>query len=215
MTIEDFKPALVMTIKDLDTLKVVSDPFRVQILEILVSEPQSVNQVAEKMGLPPSKLYYHVNMLEKHGLIQVVDTTVHGNIIEKHYWISAYDIRMEESLCSFGTPEGQENVTAMMVAPIDATRQDIIRSLEARAFAIERGAEKHPRDVLVFRELSNISDEQADEFLSRLKELTKKFEGASNQESGDDVQTHALTIAFYPSFYYDQPRDEGEEDPED
>ena len=215
MSIEDFKPAPVMTIKDLETLKVVSDPFRVQILEILVSEPQSVNQVAEKMGLPPSKLYYHVNMLEKHGLIQVVDTTVHGNVIEKHYWISAYDIRMEESLCSFGTPEGQENITTMMVVPIDATRQDIIRSLEARAFAIERGAEKHPRSVLIFRELSNISDEQADEFLSRLKELTKKFEGAGNQESGDDVQTHALTIAFYPSFYYDQPKDEGEEDPED
>jgi DNA-binding Lrp family transcriptional regulator len=215
MTMEKFKPAPVMTIKDLETLKVVSDPFRVQILEILVSGPQSVNQVAEKMGLPPSKLYYHVNMLEKHGLIQVVDTTVHGNIIEKHYWISAYDLKMDNSLCSFGTPEGQENVVTMMVVPIDATRQDIIRSLEARAFALERGAEKHPRDVLIYRELSNISDEQADEFLSRLKELTQMFEGATDQESGDDVQTHALTIAFYPSFYYHQPRDEGEEDLED
>ena len=78
MTKKDFQPAPVITISDLDTLKVVSDPFRVQILEVLVHEPQTVNQVAEKMGLAPSKLYYHFNMLEKHGLIQVVDTTLHG-----------------------------------------------------------------------------------------------------------------------------------------
>ena len=207
MTKKDFKPAPTMKITDLDTLKVVSDPFRIQILETLVSEPQSVNQVAEKLGLSPSKLYYHVNMLEKHGLIQVVDTTLHGNIIEKHYWVTAYDIRLDESLCCFGAPEDQENVTAVMIVPIDATRQDIIRSIESRKFALDQGAEEHPRQALIYREVSNLSDEQANEFIKRFKTLTEEFEAASNQESGEDVQTHALTIAFYPSFHYGQPEE--------
>ena len=199
-----------MTISDLDTLKVVSDPLRIQILEVLAPEPQSVNQIAEKMGLSPSKLYYHVNMLEKHGLIQMVDTTVHGNIIEKHYWVSALDIRLDENLCCFGLPEGQENVAAVMVVPIDATRQDIIRSLEARMFALDQGAEEHPRKAMIYRELSNLSDEQANEFIQRFKTLTEEFEAASDQASSEDMQTHALTIAFYPSFYYEQPKEKPE-----
>jgi DNA-binding Lrp family transcriptional regulator len=207
---KDFQPAPVMTISDLDTLKVISDPFRIQILEVLVPEPQSVNQIAEKLGLSPSKLYYHVNMLEKHGLIQMVDTTVHGNIIEKHYWVSALDIRLDENLCCFGTPENQENVAAVMVVPIDATRQDIVRSLEARMFALDHGAEEHPRQAMIYRELSNLSDEQALDFIQRFKALAAEFETASDKESGEDVQTHALTIAFYPSFHYEQPKNEQE-----
>lgn len=212
MTKKDFQPAPMMTISDLDTLKVVSDPFRLQILELLVQEPQTVNQVAEKMGLAPSKLYYHFNMLEKHDLIQVVDTTLHGNILEKHYWVTALNIRLDDSLCCLGTPEDPDEVVAMMVVPIEATREDMIRSLEARRFALDQGAEEHPRQAVIYRELSNLSDEQAKEFIARLKALTKEFEVASNQEKGEDVQTHALTIAFYPSFHFDQPGDENEKE---
>jgi len=208
MTKKDFQPAPTMTITDLDTLKVVSDPFRVQILEALVHKPQTVNQVAEKMGVSSSKLYYHINLLEKHGLIQVVDTTIHGNIIEKHYWVTALDIRLDENLCCFGTPEEQDNVTTLMVVPIETTREDIIRSLEARRFALDQGAEKHPREGMIYREVSNLSDKQANEFITRLKALAKEFEAATNQESGEDIQTHALTIAFYPSYHYEGQKED-------
>jgi len=212
MTKKDFQPAPMMTISDLDTLKVVSDPFRVQILEFLVQEPQSVNQVAEKMGLAPSKLYYHFNMLEKHGLIQVVDTTLHGNILEKHYWVTALNIRLDDSLCCLGSPEDPEDVVAIMVVPLEATREDMLRSLEARRFALEQGAEHHPRQAVIYRELRDLSDEQADELRSRINALTEEFESASNREKGEDVQTHALTIAFYPSFHYEQASNENEKE---
>ena len=210
MTKIEFTPAPIMTIEDLETLKVVSDPFRVQILEVLVSEPQSINQVAEKLGLPPSKLYYHVNMLEKHGLIQVVDTTVHGNIIEKFYWVSAYDLRMDESLCRFGTPEGTEGVTAMIIAPLEAAREDIIRSLEARSFNLEQGAEPHPRNVFNSRVMARISDEKAEEFDARLKELCKEFSASETPEDNEDAVTWGLAMVFYPSFYYDPPQEDKE-----
>jgi DNA-binding transcriptional ArsR family regulator len=212
MAMKNFQPAPRMTISDLDTLKVVSDPFRVQILEVLVQEAQTVNQVAEQMGLAPSKLYYHFNMLEKHGLIQVVDTTLRGNILEKHYWVTARNIRLDDSLCCLGTPEDPEDVVAMMIVPIETTREDMIRSLEARRFALDHGAEEHPRQAFIYREVSNLSDEQANEFLARLKALTKEFEAASNQEKGEDVQTHALTIAFYPSFHYEGSHSENEKE---
>jgi len=64
----------VFIINDLETLKVVADPVRNQILEVLEKKPQNVKEVADKLGLAPSKLYYHFNMLEKVGLIKVVES---------------------------------------------------------------------------------------------------------------------------------------------
>ena len=199
---EKFKPAPVLMVKDLETLKILADPLRNQILEMLAPGKLTVNQIAEKLGLTPSKLYYHINLLEKHGLIQEVDSIIKANIIEKVYWITAYECKMDENLCNFSTPIGQQSTMTSMVAPIDTTREDILRSLEARATALEQGAEPHPRDVIVRREVQNMSDEIADQFVDRLNEILKDFKNYEGDESDQDTHTRALTIAFYPSFYY-------------
>jgi DNA-binding transcriptional ArsR family regulator len=199
---EEFKPTPVLEVKDLETLKILADPLRNQILEILAPEKLTVNKIAEKLGLAPSKLYYHINLLEKYGLIQEVDSILKGNIIEKVYWITAYECRMDENLCNFSTPEGQQSVMTTMVAPIDTTREDILRSLEARATALEQGAEEHPRQVIIYREVRDMSDELADQFAERLKAVLEDFEKISDDEPVEDTHTRALTLAFYPSFYY-------------
>ena len=129
---EEFKPAPVLMVHDLETLKILADPLRNQILEILAPEKLTINQMAEKLGLTPSKLYYHINLLEKYGVIQEVDAIVKANIIEKVYWISAYECKMDDSLWNFSTPEGQESVMTAMVTPINSTREDMLRSLEAK-----------------------------------------------------------------------------------
>jgi DNA-binding transcriptional ArsR family regulator len=210
---EEFKPITVGRISDLETLKVIADPFRKQIIEILVPNPQTINQIAEKLGLSPSRLYYHVNLLEKHDLLRVVDTTVRGNIIEKHYWVTAYEYKIEDGLFNFGTPEGQKQISDLMVSAIETTREDIIRSLEARAYNLEHGAEEHPRMVLIDRVLSKLSDDQADEFIVRLKALIKDFEAADSTQLAEETQNHALAVVFYPSFYYQEIQGEGSDQP--
>jgi DNA-binding Lrp family transcriptional regulator len=200
---EEFKPAPVMIVQDLETLKILADPLRNQILEILAPEKLTINLMAEKLGLTPSKLYYHINLLEKYGLIKEVDAIVKANIIEKVYWISAYECKMDHNLCNFSTPEGQESVMTAMVAPIDSTREDMLRSLEARATALDQGAEEHPRQVVIFREVRNMSDKTADQFAERLKTVLEDFENFEGDKEGKDAHMRALTLAYYPSFYYD------------
>ena len=204
---EEFKPAPVMMVEDLETLKILADPMRNQILEILAPEKLTINQMAKKLGLSPSKLYYHINLLEKYGLIQEVDSIVKANIIEKVYWISAYECKMDHDLCNFSTPEGQESTMTVMVTPIDSTREDMIRSLEARATALNQGAEEHPRDVVIYRELRKMSDQAADAFSERIKEVLDDFEDYEEDGESEDIHVRALTVAFYPSFYYEPDED--------
>ena len=207
----EFKPAPVMMVHDLETLKILADPLRNQILEILAPEKLTINQMAEKLGLAPSKLYYHINLLEKFGLIQEVEAIVKANIIEKVYWISAYECKMDHDLCNFSTPEGQESVMTAMVAPIESTREDMLRSLEARATALDQGAEEHPRKVVIYREVRNMSDQTADQFAERIKTVLEDFENFEGDEEGEDAHMRALTVAYYPSFYYDPNDANGEQ----
>ena len=211
---EEFKPAPVLMVPDLETLKILADPLRNQIMEILAPGKLTVNQIAEKLGLAPSKLYYHINLLEKYGFIKEVDSTVKGNIIEKVYWITAYDWKMDHELFNFSTPEGQQSVMTSMVTPIDATREDIQRSLEARASALEQGAEPHPREVVIYREVRIMTDQVADEFEERLKAVLEDFRNYEAGETDEETHSRALTVAFYPSFYYesqegDEPQENG------
>jgi DNA-binding transcriptional ArsR family regulator len=190
----------VFIIKDLETLKVVADPVRNQILEVLEKKPHNVKEVAEKLGLAPSKLYYHFNMLEKVDLIKVAETRQVANLIEKYYVTTAAFIDIDHNLLNFATTEGKENMFTMVTSTIDTTREDLLRSLHARTFQLEQGASGKSRSLMVTRYVSNLDDEKADEFHKRLEALLEEFIEADTKDP--DHQTYAMTLALYPSFYF-------------
>jgi DNA-binding transcriptional ArsR family regulator len=187
-------------IKDFETLKVIADPIRNQILEILLNKPQNVKEVADKLGLAPSKLYYHFNMLEKFGFLEVVETRQVSNLIEKYYQATATYLSIDPNLLTFNTDEGKESIQSVMAATIDTTREDLLRSLQARSFQLEQGAAEQPRSITISRNLSNLSDEQYKDFYKRLDALIEEFSKSDSKDPND--QTFALMIAFYPSYYY-------------
>jgi DNA-binding transcriptional ArsR family regulator len=202
------KPQEVFEIEDLETLKTIADPLRTQILERLVDEPKTVKEVAADLGLTPSRLYYHVNLLEGHGLIRVVDQRLVGNLVEKVYRATAYKFKGVESLLSFDTREGKDMINTMFGNVLDATREDLLRSLEARTYALEMGAAEHPRAVTVNRQVYRLPESRAEELLERLIALMDDFADAAVDEAsdGEDEPTHAYAFmaAFYPRFDYSE-----------
>jgi DNA-binding transcriptional ArsR family regulator len=202
---DEIQPAELYMIKDLETAKAIADPLRLQILEVLIPAPLTVKQMAEKLGLGASKLYYHVNTLEKHGLVQVVETQVHGNLIEKRYWVTAYTYSVEQEIYNFNVQEqeGQENIIASVLTTLDTVREDFARSIEARAYNLEHGAEPHPRHVIKWRAVCRIPDERMEDFQVRLSQLLDEFE-ALDQPAKMDLQSWAFTVLLYPTFYYEQ-----------
>jgi DNA-binding transcriptional ArsR family regulator len=206
---DEYLPIEAITIHDLDTLKIVADPLRNQILETLVLEPLTVRQVAHKLGLSPKKLYYHVRLLEGRGLIQVVETRTVSNIIEKVYRATATSLVVAPSLGCFSTGEGVVDTRAVNTAVLDLTREDLVRSLEARADQLGEAARKPPRGMILFRELRRLDEASAHVFHARLNALLRDFETAEAarmptagtlQEGA--TQTYSLTVVFYLRFGY-------------
>lgn len=195
-------------IADLDTLRAIADPLRVQIMELLESQSLTVKQVAEKLGLAPSKLYYHFGALEKLGFIEVAETRMVANMLEKTYKSAAHVLDVDPALFTFNKAGDNEPINILLSSTIDATREDLIRSMQARQFQLEQGAEEKPRRVIVNRVVSSTSEKRIEEFQDRLLKLIQEFE-AEDKTSKSTDQPYALTVAFYPSFYFDKTSKKG------
>ena len=72
-------------VENIEDLKVISDPFRIEILVSLGTHPQSGQELAEVMKVSRSKVHYHLKELEKHGFIKVVKQNIVNGIVQKFY----------------------------------------------------------------------------------------------------------------------------------
>ena len=79
------EPPDIYTMTRLEQVKVVADPLRVRILELLCDEALTTKQVAERLGEKPTRLYHHVDALAKAGLIRLADTRQVRGTVEKYY----------------------------------------------------------------------------------------------------------------------------------
>jgi hypothetical protein len=90
---------------------------------------------------------------------------------------------------------------------LDTTREDFVRSIDARAFNLEHGADPRPRKVFNQRMICQIPDAQMEAFQTRLQALIDEFTEMEDVD-GEDSHPWAFTVLLYPSFYYNQPEDE-------
>lgn len=193
-----FVPADMITITDLDTLKVLADPLRLRIRE-LMTEPCTVKQIATELDIPPTKLYYHINLLEKHGLITVVDTRIVSGIIEKQYQVSARTVRVARALLSPSGAEGDESINVTMNGLIEDMRNDLRDSMHAGLFDMSDDAPPH-RGMHLSSARFALTDEQASDFYHKLENVFKEFRDLSEKQRDDKNIKHWKTFTtFFPS----------------
>jgi transposase-like protein len=200
-----FEPAPQQRIDQLDTLKVFSDTLRQQIIEAITEEPKTVKQIASMLDLVPTKLYYHVNLLEQHQLIRVVDTRVVSGIIEKRFRASARQYTIAPALLTPGqaSPDAGEGdfsaVRAALNAILSPLDSDIRRS--ARAGALQFG-EQVPleRRLRFWRGTSRLTLDDALEFYHRLDALISEFEARNVHDH--TAQAYTIVAGIYPTVYF-------------
>ncbi len=191
----------VFLIQDRATLKVIADPLRARIMDILAFQPLTVKQIAARLDSVPGKLYYHINLLEKHGFLRVVATRRVSNMLEKTYQAAATQMDIAPALLTTTTSEGKDAVYDLITSTLDATRADMLRSLQTRFRQLEQGAGQRVRSVVINRDIRHLPDARAEEFALRLKNLLEEFGSMEVPEGSPEAMHYGLALAFYPSFY--------------
>lgn len=194
-----FTPAPEMTISDLETLKVLADPLRLSILEYLM-RPSTVKRIAEKINKPATKLYYHFNLLEKHGLIVLVDTRIVSGIIEKHYQAAAKVYRVAKNLLAPGSTDFDEGLELTLNGMFQAAKQEILDNIHDQTIDMGEEAPWHRR-MNISQVRMALTAKQFTEFrdkLAALVEKTQRWTDENDEDTSASVTVLKLLYVTYP-----------------
>jgi DNA-binding transcriptional ArsR family regulator len=189
---QTLEPIEVMEITSLEVLKILADPFRIQIIESLRG-PQTVKTVAQQLGVTPTKLYYHINMLEQHGLVRVVSTRIVSGILEKSYQVSAKSFEASPSFIS--KQAAPEDALSLATSILDAAKLEMRRAYNSGEFQIPETGKKPEYSVMMVRSIKSLSKARAKTLRDRLNKLLAEFDDDQNSETQD----YSLTIAYHPT----------------
>lgn len=117
----------VLILTQLEQLKALSDPLRVQILHLLIEKTYSGQQLSQLLDVPRPKIHYHLKELEKNELIYLVSESKKRNMTEKLYKAAARSFIPAKDLLPYQTTQG-ESGKIMTLTALDRTKE---RALEA------------------------------------------------------------------------------------
>jgi hypothetical protein len=167
-----------------------------RIMEELCTAERTTKQVAQRLGEKPTKLYHHVEALERVGLIRLARTRQNRGTIEKYYIAVARQFRADSrifSVADAGSQAEGDPLQAVISNIFDRTA-DEMRGLMAQNAGRE-GIEE--QGVLSYLEIRT-GARQGRQLQARLMKLIKSIEDGPDRGDKPGGKRYRLTLAFYP-----------------
>jgi DNA-binding transcriptional ArsR family regulator len=202
-------PDDILVIDDVEVLRIVADPLRLRMLELLRREPATAKQLAQALNVPLKKLYYHINLLEEHKLIRVTGTNIVSGIIEKQYQVTAYRLSVARSLlaASSTAPTAVEGIETLLSFLLGHTESEIRKSL--RAGLIDPSQTDLDKGGLVLgRVWMHLTPQQASELKERIHAVIDEFAHQQATSNDSEGRYYELLTGFYPVL---EPPNSGED----
>jgi len=182
------------TLERPEQIKALAHPLRQQILELMIEAPITTKQVADRLGEKPTKLYHHVDTLERAGLIRLVKTRRKRGTVEKYFEAVAERFVMDRQTIEVRAPADDEQgqLETLIATSLDETLQEI---REAMGTGLIR-ADDDEGDSVFIRSHLRMSPQQMSMLVERLQEWIRDCQSSHDPEA--DME-YGLTVAFYPT----------------
>ncbi|MEM8860080.1 MAG: helix-turn-helix domain-containing protein [Chloroflexota bacterium] len=193
----DYPIADKFIIKDLETLKKLTHPQRIEILQNL-GHPKTVKDIALAIDADPTKLYYHIRQMEQIEVIKVVETNIVSGIVEKTYGVTAKEYTVDKSLFSGDDVDFTDDDFSNMVSAIfNSTLNHVKKSAKAGLINLNEDGPKRTTAIMSGQFL--LTEEQLEKFGQKMQEVMTEFGEYTEQNSNsEDSQGYVYTIAFFP-----------------
>jgi DNA-binding transcriptional ArsR family regulator len=166
-------------IKDAAGLKAVADPLRHHILTLL-DTPKTVKELAEAIGRPPDRLYYHMGVLERAGLVKAADAR--GE--ERRYALVSQVMTMDPNL---PIPPGAAG--GMITGILERAQREYAQAIQHNKRGRKRrsmlGLTYHVLDEAQFRELCKRFEELVAEYEDANQTVNEPGGEAADEPTGD------------------------------
>jgi DNA-binding transcriptional ArsR family regulator len=192
-------------VSDVETLKALSDPLRLRILETMVARSDtawSVKELATALDVPQTRLYHHVELLVERNLIRLASQRVVSGIIESRYRVAALSFRLDRRFLS-NDPNLHEAGRELLHTVFDSARDEVAAALHAWLVAhpdadpsADPDLGDEPDRPLLTRGLAVLAPARAGEFRRRLVALMNEYD---TDPGSPDAVPFGFLFAMYPA----------------
>ena len=165
-------------VASLEALRIVSDTTRHRILAMLIGDPLTPSQIADKLKIARTRVYYHLDLLKEHGFIRVVEERPVAAMTERVYRACAKRFKVDREMLALRSSESELNDAQARLLEHAA---DDLRSAAAES------------DVLVSRSFLRLSKTRAEKLRADIAALIEDY---ASEDEGDVFE---LAIALFAS----------------
>lgn len=186
-------------VKTLEHAKLLTDPFKLKLLEQFSGKPVTTKQVADELGEKAPKLYRHVDAMVEAGFLQLVAEKPKRGTVERYYRAVASRFEVDPDLFAPGA-DNSDDALDLVRTLLRETESDLVK---LASLADQDHGDKLQTPV-VFRFSIQAAPEKVaslrrklDEWLDEVQQLADSAADSSNPEPND--VSYAGMLAFYPT----------------
>lgn len=184
----DWVPADSVSLDRLELLDEVVHPTRGALLRRL-RHPRTVADLAEVLQVPITRLYHHVNRLERDGLIRIVATRRVGGVVERRYRAVGRRFELDPDLLERSEPAA---LARAFGALFDVAKVSLQREFELGAV----GRDSLEDATIVTLAQLHLEPARRRALVERLHEVLAEF--TSEDGSAPDTEPFRLFVAAFP-----------------
>ena len=189
------EPLAERLISDVETLRALSDPLRLRLLEVMTATPDetyTVKRLASILGTSQTRLYHHVNQLAERDLIVVASQRVVSGIIETSYRVGQRSVRLDRRLLAADAPTMHDTLSTIF----DGARDDIEAGLRAGTISTSEDADPASK-LFLARGLARLAPERAAELRARLVTVFEEFADEGEHAADAGLPAYGVVLSMY------------------
>ncbi|OPJ55801.1 winged helix-turn-helix domain-containing protein [Alkalithermobacter paradoxus] len=179
----------VLVLRDLDGIKAISHPYRLEILESFGDEPLCAKQLSEMLGEPHAKINYHIKTLLGAGILELVEEKIKSGIIEKYYLPVAKMIVIDKSILNSNNDSVVQTLNQASISLFEKISEDFYRAAENNEIK-----SKHVRHYNEFY----LTEDEARELMDALDDKLYEILKNKNVKDRENVRPYNITFISTP-----------------
>jgi len=179
--ITDFKPEQLLTLTSSEQIKAYVHPTRIMLLRLMAKEKRTISGIAKENGVHPANITHHFKLLEKAGLIRLVEKKDTGKNLEKYYRAIAYNFIVKPEAASGGKKTNKKALALLIL-------KDNLSS------AVKTVKDDDEDNVLALLGTARLIPEDVGKLTRRLKEVINEFKECDSAEG----ILYSINLSLYP-----------------
>jgi DNA-binding transcriptional ArsR family regulator len=172
-------------------LRALAHPLRLRLIEHFARGPRTTMQVAADLGEPPTRLYHHVNALERAGILRLERTRQVRGTTEKYYGVAKRKLGIIRA--KDVTPGARASLRGLATVVFDEAREELLA-----AMADPSGLTRETAPIAL-RMLLTVPPSHQKRVRRRIMATVKAIQRELKGCDKESAEGWALTMGFAPT----------------